>query len=111
VVDALTAMGLKVERVAGDTRQATAVAIADYAVTRLGWAPDEILLANGTAFADALSAAGLAGGASAPILLTDSAVAVGGAAPAWLASHGIRRVRALGGSGALSDGIVRGITG
>ncbi|HVM51862.1 MAG TPA: cell wall-binding repeat-containing protein [Acidimicrobiales bacterium] len=57
-------------RLAGVNRYATAVEIADYAIDELGFPGEEVLLANGVVFADALAGGPLGGVRRAPILLT-----------------------------------------
>ncbi len=73
VVDQLEDMDLDVQRLAGDSRIDTAVAIATSGreVGRVDGQPTAVLAAAGT-FADALVAGPLAAGAGLPILLTDT---------------------------------------
>ncbi|MEZ0106155.1 hypothetical protein ABH920_000136 [Catenulispora sp. EB89] len=79
VANALTALNYHVQRVAGQDRFSTAVAIAN-TITGPGVAPDYILVATGEGFADPLSAGAAAGainahqGKNAVVLLTDDAV-------------------------------------
>lgn len=65
VVEAMTAKGLTVERVAGATRVGTAVALAD----RVSPATAEVVLAAESAAADAVVAGAVAANLSAPVLL------------------------------------------
>ena len=82
VANALTALNYHVQRVAGDDRFSTAVAIAD-TITGPGVAPDYILVATGEGFADPLSAGAAAGainahqGKNAVVLLTNDKVMPG----------------------------------
>lgn len=70
VVDEVEALGVEVERVAGADRTATAAVVAERTSELLEWPGDRVLLASGGDFADALTAAPLAGRAQAPLLLT-----------------------------------------
>lgn len=85
VANALSALHYKVQRLAGDDRFSTAVAIANQ-ITGPGSAPDYILLATGENFPDALAAGAAAGsinahdGKSAVVLLTNDAVMPGSTA-------------------------------
>ena len=78
VANTLTALHYKVQRVAGDDRFSTAVAIAN-TITDNG-SPDYVLVATGEGFADPLSAGAAAGainahqGKNAVVLLTDDKV-------------------------------------
>lgn len=67
VVDTLTDMGIEVERVAGEDRYATAVAVAD----ELGGADGEVVVSSGQAgrLADALAVSGPAAATGTPVLL------------------------------------------
>lgn len=69
VEDALLAEGLTVRRVAGSDRYATAAEIAGE-VAADDDTTDEVILASGEAFADALSVAPIAAAARTPVLLT-----------------------------------------
>jgi len=100
----LRARGLQVRRVAGETRQGTAVAIAQLAVGELGWALGHVNLARGDTFPDALAAGPLGGAERAPTLLAANAVTVGADARTFLYDHaaGITSLHALGDATAVS---------
>jgi putative cell wall-binding protein len=72
---AIVAKGITVTRLAGANRSATAVAIANFAITNLGFSDSHVLLARGdngptnNGFADALSGGPHAGSEAAPIVL------------------------------------------
>lgn len=68
VVDALKAQGIAVERVFGDTRYATAVAIAD----RFYVNPTKVVISNGEMPYDALSGTAVSSKYNAPMLITKS---------------------------------------
>lgn len=104
VLEELRRDGFTVERVSGPNRTATAVAMANLAVERLGWTGSSVALARGDAFADALAMGPLAGATSSPLLLTTSPRQVGRDANAWLARRGCALDVLLvgGGSSAMS---------
>jgi putative cell wall-binding protein len=70
VVDALEAMGLEVERLSGATRFHTAAAIADE-IVELNGKQDQVVVALGTFWADALSSGTLATTTGSPVLLAN----------------------------------------
>ncbi|AXV09996.1 Glycosyl hydrolase, BNR repeat precursor (plasmid) [Euzebya pacifica] len=97
-----------VQRIAGDTRFATAAAVAELAVEEFGFAATQFNVASGESFADALALAAFAGQTSprpTPLLLSPAAAA----APAttrFISGHadcGTRRVVIAGGTSAISD--------
>lgn len=67
--------GYDVTRLAGATRQDTAVEVANFAREMLGWTPESVVVATGADFPDALAAAPFAGERSAPLLLTGGSTA------------------------------------
>lgn len=104
VSDALAAAGLTVDRIGGDTRYGTAVAIA----ARLGpegLGPDgEVVVASGEGFADAVAAGALVAAAGTPVLLSTAA----GVPDDTLATLGMlaaERVAVVGGTVALSESV------
>ena len=99
-------LGYTVERVAGADRTATASRLADWAVQKLGFAEDLVLLARGDNFPDALAASVHGADAGAPILLTHTPGRLSQPAAAWLAGACPRvdAVRALGGEAAVQTG-------
>ena len=94
VTAGLTARGYVVDRIAGDDRFATAVAIAD----RLGDV-DTVFVATGRVFADALAAGPAAIATNGAIVLSD-AMAPNGATTAYLGAHPDADVWAVGGPAA-----------
>lgn len=70
VVRDVEALGLKVRRVAGTTRQDTAVKMFEFAEQTFGWQVNHVNLARGDDFADAIAGGPHAGEDAAPILLT-----------------------------------------
>lgn len=101
----ITAMGIVVERVAGATRQATAVAVAELVRDQFDFPIDRVLLSRGDVFADALAGGSLGGQVRAPLLLTDSLTALGEASRSFIAGNAstIAEVSVLGGSSAVAD--------
>ena len=89
-------------RVAGVDRFETAADVARFAEAEFGWAPEEVLLATGVNFPDALACGPLGGERSAPIILT-------GSWPAPSAeyldevSDTVERITACGGTAPISD--------
>lgn len=65
--------GIRVIRRAGTTRTGTAVDVAEFAVEKLGFGIDEVALARGDTFPDALALGPFAGRGALPILLTTNA--------------------------------------
>ncbi|HEX2141555.1 MAG TPA: cell wall-binding repeat-containing protein [Candidatus Limnocylindria bacterium] len=95
--------GGNVTRLAGADRFATAAKVS--ASRWLADGPDTVLLATGSAFADALAGGAYGGLLDAPLLLTGSG-ALPPATAAELARLNPTRVIILGGSGAVNDGIL-----
>lgn len=91
-------------RLAGADRYATAVAVARAAVQRFDFALEDVLLANGRVFADALAGGPLGAVRTAPIVLTDAA-ALPAATRGFLESESdiIEAITVLGGTTAVSD--------
>ncbi|MBN2839527.1 MAG: cell wall-binding repeat-containing protein [Coriobacteriia bacterium] len=94
-VDAVT------DRVEGDTRYDTAVEISKASFPSSA----NVVVANGTSFADALTAAGLAGALDAPVLLVEQ-TRVSDAVIAEIERLGATRVYVIGGSGVVGDGAI-----
>ena len=92
----------EVTRVAGTNRYATA---ADAAERAYPDGADEVVLASGTAFPDALSAGGLSGALDAPILLTAPG-SLPSSTVAALAELDPTRVTVIGGTAAVSDAVL-----
>jgi len=108
VLDQLRALGITVRRVAGADRQATSVAIADFAQDEFGWSAQHVTLARGDNFADAIAGATYAGDRKSPIMLTSSPNVLGATAHSFFASHAgaISGITVLGDSTAVSDAVV-----
>jgi putative cell wall-binding protein len=71
------ALGISVRRIAGRNRQETAVAFAAFAIDELGFQADNIDLARGDDYADALSGGANGGVERSPLLLTSTTTALG----------------------------------
>lgn len=93
-------MGTTVDRIAGDNRYATAGAVAAQYSTGL----DEVYVATGVDFPDALAAAGAAGAADVPVLLTRPN-AIPAATRAELQRISPTRIVIVGGPLVVSDGV------
>jgi len=108
VLSQVKALGISTRRIAGADRQATAVAVANFAVLTLGWNSAHVNLARGDDFADATSAAPHAGQELAPLLFTASPDQLGTATADFLRAHaGITQsIDMLGGPAAVSDSVV-----
>lgn len=96
--------GYEVRRLAGASRVDTAVAVAREVVARFG-APTEVLIARADQWADAVTGGAYAASRRSPVLLSDRdrlPASVAG----FLSQYRPARRWALGGSAALSDGVV-----
>lgn len=106
VTSRLGALGYEVERISGVDRFATAAEAAKEAVGVWGAAAgEEVLVALGSDFPDALAAGPLAGHSRRPLLLT-SRDSVPAPTLAMLDSLGTGKVTVIGGSGAVSEAAV-----
>lgn len=99
------ASGCEIERLAGDDRYGTSVAVAKRSLSLGGRSPSTVVLGTGTAYPDALSAGPLVsklGGLS--LLVDGSGFGADTASLAFLASNAavVKQVQILGGSGAVS---------
>lgn len=101
---AIRALGIRVERLAGETRAETAVKIADFEVDRLAWPSDHVNLARGDAFADALAGSPHEGAEQGPLLLTNGPGILGPATRTWLQQRSatVSSIDVLGGTAAVS---------
>lgn len=108
VLAQINALGISTRRLQGVNRQATAVAVAEFAVQTLGWSPAHINLARGDDSADAISAAPHAGEELGPLLFTLSPGQLGTATADFLRAHAgvTQSIDVLGGTGAVSDAVV-----
>jgi putative cell wall-binding protein len=106
VASALGADGYDVERIAGGNRFETAAAAA-VAAGAAGQIDGKVtaIIASGDAFPDAVAAGPIAAAARVPILLTDSTKLPDATAKA-LSDLGIAHAVVLGGSAAVTDGVV-----
>ncbi len=104
----LREMDVEVERLAGRSRQRTAVAVARTFVNSPTLAGDTVTLAGGMAFPDALVGGVTAAATGGPVLLTDSATELGAAAEDYLANPpaAVSVVRAMGGPVALRRSVL-----
>lgn len=104
VAAAISAKGITVTRLAGTTRQSTAVAIADFAVDLLGFDGAHADIARGDQFPDALAGGPHGGQQNSPILLT-AGEQLGADAAGWLTRRcsTVDSIDALGGTAAVSD--------
>lgn len=102
VVTALEALGLIVERLAGDDRYDTAVEVAEQGADE----PEVIVVATGDTFPDALAGSAFAGSEDAPLLLVGDDVPA--SVSAYLAEHGslVDELVVLGGEGAVSPEVM-----
>lgn len=108
VLTQVRALGITTRRIEGVDRQATAVAVANFAIETLGWNQTHINLARGDDFADAASAAPHAGQERVPLLFTESPDRLSTATADFLRAHAstITSIDVLGGTGAVSDAVV-----
>jgi putative cell wall-binding protein len=108
VLAELQAMGNSTQRIAGLDVASTAVAVADFALQKLGWEPTHLNLVRGDSFADAASAAARAGQLRAPLLFTTSPIELGSATADFLRAHAgtIDSIDVIGGPSAISDAVV-----
>lgn len=108
VESAIAAKGIRVIRIFGNTRAATAAEVADFEVDNLGWSAAHVNLARGDGFADALAGGPHEGKERAPVLLTATPGSLGAATTEWLRSRAatVASIDALGGRTAISDATV-----
>ena len=108
VLTQINALGISTRRIQGVNRQATAVAVAEFAIQTLGWNPAHVNLARGDDSADAISAGPHAGEELGPLLFTLSPGQLGAATTDFLRAHAgvTQSIDVLGGPGAVSDAVV-----
>lgn len=104
VEDQIRSRGIATQRFDGATRRDTAVMIANFARTQLGFTQDEVLFAAGENFPDALAAGPYGGSIEAPIVLAENRDQVGAATQDFLRAQAgsINTVITLGGPHAIS---------
>lgn len=108
VVREIEATGIRVRRLAGATRQETAVAVGTFAAESLEFAMDRALVARGDQFADALAAGTRGGRLRAPIVLVQGPDDLGDVARAFLRAHvdSLVAVEVMGGERVLARPVV-----
>ena len=104
VVNTITAMGIRVERISGSDRYATSLAIADKMTNK-----SQVFLATGTSYADALSISSYAAATGSPILLTAKNQMTAEAVK--FIKDNNSKVYVIGGTGVISEAAVKGIAG
>jgi putative cell wall-binding protein len=99
---------MEIVRLAGVTRQETAIEVLRYAESQLGWTIDHVNLVRGDGFADALAGGPHAGAEGAPMLLTAGVDDLGEVAREFLRSRAgtIGSIDVLGGESAVSEAVV-----
>lgn len=108
VIDELTAMGITVKNVWGQTASETSVAIAK----EMGVTFTQVALANGTVGAqDALSIASIASAQQFPILITDNSASLPPSIVAYLATLSITKSFVVGGTSVISNNQMAQLTG
>lgn len=116
VVQQLKQIGMTVRRVAGRTRQETAIGVWDFAQQEFGWVLNHVNLARGDEPVDALAGGPHAGRERAPILLTVSRDELGEANREFLRTrprgenpdaNNPHDLDVLGDDSAISDAVVR----
>jgi putative cell wall-binding protein/murein tripeptide amidase MpaA len=106
VVQAVQALGIPVERVAGADRYATAAAVAN----RFLPGAQNVLVATGSNFPDALAGAPLAAAVGAPILLVPTSWVTPSVRDVMRTSHPVAII-ALGGTGVVWDAVLNELAG
>ncbi len=108
VENQVKALGMTTERVAGADRYVTAVALADLAIDRYGFAAGHLDVATGQAFPDALTGGAHAGQGKAPLLLT-LRQSMPPAVCSFIQRRGVGAGHVLGGSSAVDSGVKYGL--
>lgn len=106
VKTAIEALGITVERRSGPDRYATAADLAGYARDTLGFVVDELILATGTNFPDAVASGPLGGERQAPIVLTADPLPAPSAAVCADNQPTLTGLLVEGGTAAVSDAAV-----
>ena len=109
VVRELEAIGLRVRRVAGASRQETAIRMFEFAEQEFGWTLSHVNLARGDGFADALAGGPHGGEERAPILLTTGVDDLSTTTRDFLRARAgtITSIDVLGDTTAISDAVVQ----
>jgi putative cell wall-binding protein len=108
VVGDLFQLQISNERIAGADRTITSQAVANFMFDELGYGADDMILARGDTYPDALSAGPRAGNELMPILLTPGPNDLGAAASAFIQQHAdvLTRIEVFGGTGAVSQSVM-----
>ena len=108
VVRQIEALGIVVRRVAGASRQQTAISVFEFAEAEFGWEASHVNLARGDGFADAIAGGPHAGEEQAPILLTVGVNDLGAATRDFLRrrSATVSSIDVFGDRTAVSDAVV-----
>ena len=104
VENTVKVMGIRVERISGSDRYATSLEIANRITNK-----KQVFLVTGTSFADALSISSYAAATGSPILLTGKNQMSDGVAK--FIKDNNSKVYVIGGSGIITDSIVKSIAG
>ncbi len=111
IASAIKAKGMSVERISGDSRYETAVAIAEKLVDVSGKKPKEIFVVSGVNFPDALAISSIAALKKCPILFAPATGSLDKATANFITGSKCKNVVLLGGTAAVSDGVKVGIKG
>ena len=103
VLQLITA-GCSVERISGSDRYSTCAAVAER-ISQLNGAPEEVFIASGTNFPDALSISAAAGVTRRPILYTDPQGGLSADTLDFIRRHRITRAVVLGGETAVPPAV------
>lgn len=105
VVAAIEAKGIQTQRLGGETRTETAVEIAEFARDQLGFSTQNVVLARGDDFPDALAGGTYAGFNGAPIVLAPVPDTLGDTTRQYLETNAefINTVTVLGGPVAITE--------
>jgi hypothetical protein len=108
VLAEIRAMGLTVNRIAGPNRQATAIALFEFAAQKLNWKATHVNLARGDNWPDALAGGPHAGEEKAPVLLAGGRDDLSATTRDFLRKHSatIASIDVLGDATAVSDPVV-----
>ena len=107
VVADLTTLGVSSQRISGTDRTITSQAVANFMFDSLGYGADDIILARGDTYPDALAAGPRGGQELMPLLLTPDPNNLGSAAAAFIQAHTdvLERIEVFGGTSAISTGV------
>ncbi len=100
VESSLSAAGLSVTRISGQSRYETSTAIAEH-MKRIVGDPSEVFVASGVNFADALSISPIAGSMGCPVIYAPKTGGIDSSADNFLRSVNCTRITVLGGEAAV----------